>query len=240
MLGHSSSRHLFLCPRVSPGLVPASCDSTCLVPSSESVPKGHPGSHRVTRAEGLVGEPTGPGSLRSSSSSQRHASPSSAQGRAAVAQGPSTPQRPEQVAEAEGLDEDRTPSRNWGPKPPRGPQRPRREQADRHSRTITEPSLRAGEDARVSSGDQSQAPRCPAGRLRRRARATAPQVSQPEATASSASMTLSGGRVPGASQPAEPLLRRAGLRHSPVSRAPTATGAPTATVSWPPAFPVGT
>ena len=32
------------------------------------------------------------------------ASPSSAQGRAAIAQGPSTPRRPEQVAEVEGLD----------------------------------------------------------------------------------------------------------------------------------------
>ena len=61
-LGHPSSRRLFLCPRVSPGLVLASRDNIRLVPSSDSVPEGCPGPHRVARAEGLVGEPTGPGS----------------------------------------------------------------------------------------------------------------------------------------------------------------------------------
>lgn len=111
-LGHLSSRSLFLCPRVSP----------CLVWPLMTIPISSPLQTlcpRVARAEGLVGEPTGLGSSGSCSFSRPlFRGPSSAQGRAATAQAPSTLRHPEQVAEVEGLDEDRTPSRNRRPERP--------------------------------------------------------------------------------------------------------------------------
>ena len=137
----------------------------------------------------------------------------------------------------EGLDKDRTLSRHQRPERPGAPGSREPREADGCSGANTEPASRAGGGRTGELWGSAPSAPLSCGETGAQGPATAPQVSQPEAAASPGSEALSGGRVPGASQPAEPLLLGAGLRDSPTSGAPTATGAP-----WPlrPAIPAGT